>query len=100
MEAYRKLAERVLKASADEDQQITTLWRLAVRRRPYAAELASGRRFLAAELARMQAHPDEARKLLAIGVAPADPGLDPLELAAMTVVTAGVMNTPDAYTLR
>jgi hypothetical protein len=100
MEAYRKLAERVLKASASEDQQITMLWRLAVRRRPYAAELASGRRFLAAEQARMQAHPDEANKLLAIGVAPADPSLDPAKLAAMTIVTAGVMNTPDAYTLR
>jgi hypothetical protein len=100
VEAYRKLAERVLKSSANEDQQITTLWRLAVRRRPYAAELASGWRFLAAEQARMQAHPDEARKLLAIGVAPADAGLDPLKVAAMTVVAAGVMNTPDAYTLR
>jgi len=32
--------------------------------------------------------------------APADPSLDPLKVAAMTVVTAGVMNTPDAYTLR
>jgi len=37
---------------------------------------------------------------MAIGVAPADPALDPLKVAAMTVVTAGVMNTPDAYTLR
>jgi len=71
-----------------------------VRRMPYAAELASGRRFLAAEQARMQTHPDEVAKLLAIGVAPADASVDPLKLAAMTVVTAGVMNTPDAYTLR
>jgi hypothetical protein len=100
MEAYRKLAERVLKTSANEDQQITTVWRLAVRRKPLPAELASGRRFLAAELARMQSHPDEVKKLLAIGVAPADPGVDPVKLAALTVVTAGVMNTPDAYTLR
>jgi hypothetical protein len=100
MEAYRKLAERVIKSSSSEDEQITTLWRLAVRRKPYAQELASGRRFLAAEQARMQAHPDEAKTLLAIGVAPADPGLDPLKVAAMTIVTAGVMNTPDAYTLR
>jgi hypothetical protein len=33
-------------------------------------------------------------------VAPADPSIDPNQLAAMTVLTAGVMNTPDAYTLR
>jgi hypothetical protein len=100
MEAYRKIAERVIKSSASEDEQITTLWRLAVRRKPHPAELASGRRFLAVEQARMQSHPDEVKKLMAIGVAPADPSLDPLKVAAMTVVTAGVMNTPDAYTLR
>jgi hypothetical protein len=35
-----------------------------------------------------------------VGVSPVDPSLDPLELAAMTVVAAGVMNTPDAYTLQ
>jgi hypothetical protein len=100
MEAYRKLAERAIKASANEDQQLTTVWRLAVRRRPLPAELASARRLLAVEQARMQAKPDEVKKLLAIGVAPADPSLDPAKLAAMTIVTAGVMNTPDAYTLR
>jgi hypothetical protein len=100
MEAYRKLAERAIKASANEDQQLTTLWRLAVRRKPMPAELASARRVLAIEQARMQAKPDEVKKLLAIGVAPADPTLDPAKVAAMTVVTAGVMNTPDAYTLR
>jgi hypothetical protein len=100
VEAYRKLAERVIQSSPDQDQQITALWRLAVRRRPSPAELASARKFLAAELARMQGHPDEVKKLLAIGVAPTDPALDPVRLAAMTVVTAGTMNTPDAYTLR
>src|ERR1700759_999258 len=36
MEAYRKLAERVIKSSASEDEQLTTLWRLAVRRHPVA----------------------------------------------------------------
>ena len=31
---------------------------------------------------------------------PVDSEVDPVELAALTVVTAGVMNTPDAYSLR
>jgi hypothetical protein len=100
MEAYRKLAERAIKASASEDQQITTLWRLAVRRSPLPAELSAARRLLASEQARMLAKPDEVKKLLAIGVAPVDASVDPAKLAAMTIVTAGVMNTPDAYTLR
>jgi hypothetical protein len=100
MEAYRKIAERAIRSSASEEQQLTTLWRLAVRRRPVAAEMASMKRFHAQELAWMKSQPDEVKKLLAIGVAPADPSLDPAQLAAMTMVTAGVMNSPDAYTLR
>jgi hypothetical protein len=100
MEAYRKLAERAIKSSVNEDQQLTTLWRLAVRRHPSADELATIRRYRASEAALMQKSPDEVKKLLAMGVAPADPSVDPVQLAAMTMVTASVMNTPDAYTLR
>jgi hypothetical protein len=100
MEAYRKLSERVLSSSVDEDQQITTLWRLAARRSPRSAEREATRKLLHAELARMKARPEKVKELLAIGVAPVDPEADPVKLAAMTVVTAGVMNTPDAYTLR
>jgi hypothetical protein len=100
VEAYRKLSERVIKASSDETQQITTMWRLAVRRKPRPNELAAAKKLLAAEQARMQSDPSRAKKLLALGVSPVDASIDPNKLAAMTVVTAGVMNTPDAYTLR
>jgi hypothetical protein len=100
VEAYRKLAERAIKSSANVDQQLTTLWRLAVRRHPDAKELDTIRKYRAQEVALMQKSPDEVKKLLAIGVAPADPKVDPVQLAAMTMVTATVMNTPDAYTLR
>jgi len=100
MEAYRKLAERALKASSNPDEQLTTMWRLAVRRHPDAKELETIRKYRAQETELMQKSPDEVKKLLAIGVAPADPKVDPVQLAAMTMVTATVMNTPDAYTLR
>jgi hypothetical protein len=100
MEAYRKLSERVLSSSTDEDQQITMLWRLAVRRAPRPPELAATRKLLQTEQQRMEAKPAKAQELLAIGVSPVDPAMNPVKLAAMTVVTAGVMNTPDAYTLR
>jgi hypothetical protein len=100
MEAYRKLAERAIKSSASADEQLVTIWRLAVRRRPAAAELAASKAYRASEVARMQGSPDDAKKLIAIGLAPADPEIDPVELAALTAVTAGLMNTPDAYTLR
>jgi hypothetical protein len=100
MEAYRKLAERAIKSSADEDQQLITMWRLAVRRHPDATELATIKGYRASEVALMQESPDEVKKLLAIGLAPVDPAVDPIQLAALTVVTASVMNTPEAYTLR
>jgi hypothetical protein len=100
VEAYRKLAERAIKSSANVDEQLTTLWRLAVRRHPDANEMAAIRKFREAELVHMQQKPDEVKKLLAIGVAPADASVDQNQLAAMTVLTAGLMNTPDAYTLR
>jgi hypothetical protein len=100
MEAYRKLAERAIKSSIDADQQLITMWRLAVRRHPTANELATIKAYRASEVARMEESPEEVKSLLAIGLAPADPAVDPIHLAALTVVTATVMNTPDAYTVR
>jgi hypothetical protein len=100
MEGYRKLAERAIKSSADADQQLITMWRLAVRRHPEAAELAAIKGYRVSEVSLMKESPDEMKRLLAIGFAPVDPSVDPVQLAALTVVTASVMNTPDAYTLR
>jgi hypothetical protein len=70
-----------------------------VRRHPNANELAAVKEYRASELALMEESPDEVTKLLAIGLSPVDPAVDPVQLAALTVVTAGVMNTPDAYTV-
>jgi hypothetical protein len=100
MEAYRKLAERAIKSSANEDEQLVTMWRLAVRRHPEPAELATIKAYRADEVALMEKSPDEVKKLITVGLAPADPAVDPVQLAAVTVVTASVMNTPDAYTVR
>jgi Protein of unknown function (DUF1553)/Protein of unknown function (DUF1549)/Concanavalin A-like lectin/glucanases superfamily/Planctomycete cytochrome C len=100
MEAYRKVAERAIKSSGSVDEQLVTMWRLAVRRRPDATELATIKAYRMSEVALMRESPDEVKKLIAIGLAPADPEVDPVELAALTVVTATVMNTPDAHTVR
>ncbi len=100
MEAYRKLAERAIKSSANADEQLVTMWRLAVRRHPDESELATIKAYRASEAALMRESPEEVEKLLAIGLAPVDPAVDRAELAALTVVAASVMNTPDAYTVR
>src|SRR5260370_35746703 len=100
LEAYRKLAERAIKSSANEDEQLITMWRLAVRRHPDAAELATMKAYRASEVARMQESPDDAKKLIAIGLAAAQPAGDPVEPARPAIFTPGGMNTPHAHTLR
>jgi hypothetical protein len=100
VEAYRKLAERALTSTSDPDKQIVDMFRLATRRRPTTGEMAALKQYRVAESQRLAQAPEEATKLLAIGVAPADPRLDKIQLAAMTMMTAAVMNTPDAYSLR
>ncbi len=99
VEAYRKLAERAIKSGAG-DQQLVTLFRLATRRRPVPAELDTMRGYLATQTENMAKAPQEVDKLLAAGVAPRDPTIPTAYLAAMTLTTAVVMNTPDAYSLR
>ena len=43
-------------------------------------------------LAYYQAHPDEAKKLIAVGESKADPTLDPATLAAWTMLANELMN--------
>jgi hypothetical protein len=56
--------------------------------------------FRAQETERAAKSAAEVAKLVKIGNAPVDTSLDPVQLTAMTVVAAGVMNSPAAYTLR
>jgi hypothetical protein len=100
MEAYRKMAERVMHLSADSRQQIVTLFRLATRRHPLPAELDLLTKYREAQITHMTEAPEDASKLMSIGVAPVDKTLDQAQLAALTMVAAAVMNSPDAYTLR
>jgi hypothetical protein len=100
MEAYRKMAERAMKMSPDAGAQITTLFRLATRRRPLDSEMQILTKYRAAEAEHMTRSKDDVKKLMSIGVAPADATLDQAQVAALTMVAAAVMNSPDAYTLR
>jgi hypothetical protein len=100
LEAYRTLATQVLKTTRDADAQITTVFRLATRRRPHAAELAPMRAYYDAQLQQYAQDPAAASELIAVGVTPVDPHVDKARLAALMNLTAAVMNTPDAYSLR
>jgi hypothetical protein len=100
LEAYRKMAERVARQTADPQQQVVTLFRLATRRRPLATELDLLLKYRETQVAHMAGARDDVQKLMSIGVAPADTTLDQPQVAALTMVAAAVMNSPDAYTLR
>ena len=100
VEAYRALAANVLKASGDSDAQVTTIFRLATRRRPTTPELARLRTYYDLQLGRYGTDDKAASELLASGVTPVPSAIDKRKLAALTNVTAVIMNTPDAYTLR
>ena len=100
IEAYRKLAERAIKTTPNEDQQLVTIFRLAARRHPSEREMASLKRYRDSVTADVAGAPADVEKLLAVGVSKRDPSIDKVRLAALTMLTAGVMNSPDAYTLR
>jgi mono/diheme cytochrome c family protein len=99
VEAYRVLATRVLRGASDADAQVTLLFRLALRRSPHADELALVRDFYQSELQRFSADPEAAAKFVRTGVAPVDPAVEPVRLAAFTSAAAVVMNSPDAYSI-
>ena len=58
------------------------------------------RAYLDAQLVRYSEDRDAAEKLVKAGVTPVDPQVDVAQLAALMNLTAVVMNTPDAYSLR
>jgi Protein of unknown function (DUF1553)/Protein of unknown function (DUF1549)/Planctomycete cytochrome C/Concanavalin A-like lectin/glucanases superfamily len=99
MEAYRVLATRVLKEKSDRDQQIQLVFRLATRRMPKDSELAALRPYYDSQIAEFGANKKKAEDLVHVGVQPVDSSVDVGQMAALTNVTAAVMNSPDAYSI-
>jgi cytochrome c553 len=99
LEAYRVLATNVLKAETDRDEQIRQVFRLATRRFPSEAEMGPLRQYYDAQEAEFTGDRKKAAELVKAGVTPVDDGVDVAKLAALTNVTAAVMNTPDAYSI-
>jgi hypothetical protein len=68
VESYRLLATQALLETADTDAQLTTLFRLATRRRPRPDELAIVRDYYRGEERRYTESKEDAAKLLRMGV--------------------------------
>jgi len=100
VEAFRVLATNVLKEKTETDDQIKLVFRLATRRMPKTAELAALKTYYDNQLAHFATDRKKAEDLVHHGVAPVDATVDTVKMAALTNVTAAVMNTPDAYSIR
>ena len=100
VEAYRALAAQALAGTAADDARLAHIYRLATRRRPTAEQLGILRAFHERQLRRYDGDPAAAKALLETGVTPVPAGVDRVKLAALTHVTAVVMNSPDAYSIR
>ncbi len=93
VEAARAVAQGALKSgAADDAARVQHVARRTLCRPMSAPEAAVVTRVLASLRAHYKAVPEDAKKLLAVGESKADPALDPVELAAWTMVVNQLLN--------
>ncbi len=99
VEAARKFAERILlEGGATTDQRIHFAFRLVTARQPTPRELNVLRRVFEQQLARFNADPAAATKLLAVGESARNEQLPIAELAAWSAVANVILNLDEAVT--
>jgi hypothetical protein len=92
VEAARVLAERALEAAAQTDARVDYLAHRLLARPLRAEETATVQASLKDLEVFYKAHADDAKQLIAVGEAKADPTLDSPTLAAWTMLTNELMN--------
>ena len=98
VEAARVLAADLAKDGSSIDDQIENAFQRILNRLPSAEEAALLANLHADQLERYQNSPEEAAKLLKVGMNPAPADLDPVQLAAMTAVTRALLNLHETIT--
>ena len=99
VEAARHLAERVLKTEGlTPRQRVDQAFRMVTSRVPSPDELEIMLGDLEFYQRDFKANPGAAKRLLAVGEKPNDPVLDPLEVAAYTLVANTILNLDEAIT--
>jgi len=98
VEAARTLAARTLLGSGDDDGRLLSLFRRCTARTPTPRELALLRDALESARARYMGAPEDADRLLAVGIAPIDPSLHRGELAAWTMVSSAMLSLYEVTT--
>ena len=99
VEASRKLAERILlEGGATTDDRIAFAFRLTTARKPTAREFVVLRRVFEQQLARFQADPAAATKLLSVGESSRNEQLKAVDLAAWSAVASVILNLDETVT--
>jgi mono/diheme cytochrome c family protein len=99
VEAARVFAQSLLAAPAPSDAaRLERAYQRTLARSPKPQEKASLLKFLTGIRAVYKERPDDAKKLLGVGIAPAPANADPLELAAWTNVCRVLLNLQETIT--
>jgi hypothetical protein len=98
LEAARMLAERMITTRIGARERLKFGFRAVTSRYPGRVELETLERSLVDRVAHFSSHPEEARRLLAIGEKRNRPDLNPVELAAHTVVASLILNLDESIT--
>ena len=101
VEAARFLAQRMLQdGGPDLTAQLTHVFRLTTSRRPTRAELNVLTRLYREQRDGFAADPQAAARLLAVGDSANDPSVNPIDLAAGTILAKALLNHDEALARR
>ncbi len=99
VEAARFLAQRMMtEAAGDASDRLARGFRLATARKPSGRELEALSRNLESQRRYFREKPEEAARLLAVGVKRNDDSLDRIDLAAFTAVASLILNLDEVIT--
>ena len=98
VEAARVFAERIVRSGPTDGARLAWAFSTATSRAGQPDELAVLQRALVRERAHFAANPDDAARLLAVGEAPRDASLDPVEHAAWAQVATLLLNLSETIT--
>ncbi len=97
-EASRAFAQHILTTTPATPDRLTTLFRSATGRRPEPTALTILEQTLTKHLTHFKSHPDDAQKAITYGESKPDPALNPIELAAWTLLANLILNLDEVVT--
>jgi hypothetical protein len=98
VEAARVWAQGLVAEGGDFSPRLDAAFQRLLSRGPEEGERELLTGLYEKQLARYRAHPEDAAKLMTIGLSPAAEGLDPAEVAATTAVTRALLNLHETIT--